>query len=290
MCNIYPYVRLAMHDVIDKKWIVSRSIWDYEIIYIADVTMAGCVGNDIYGEQFIRFFTDENFDVSYIKKSALSSTGYSLVTVETCGQNRICLVSGANMDYTAQDVFGLEKLLASNDVIVTQGEMRFEVVRALAGLCVKYGKKFIFNPAPARELPDEVLQAVYVLTPNETELGIIVGRKLTSRDDFVSAAKQLVARGVKNVVVTLGASGSLLVNDKETLYVSAYKVNAVDTVGAGDSFTGSLAALVDAGERLFEAVRKSAAVGALAVQKEGAIPSMPYLKDVEKFLADNRQN
>lgn len=81
-----------------------------------------------------------------------------------------------------------------------------------------------------------------------------------------------------------------MVNDKETLYVSAYKVNAVDTVGAGDSFTGSLAAFVDAGERLFEAVRKSAAVGALAVQKEGAIPSMPYLKDVEKFLADNRQN
>ncbi len=194
------------------------------------------------------------------------------------------------MDYTAQDVFGLEKLLASNDVIVTQGEMRFEVVRALAGLCVKYGKKFIFNPAPARELPDEILQAVYVLTPNETELGIIVGRKLTSRDDFVSATKQLVARGVKNVVVTLGASGSLLVNDKETLYVGAYKVNAVDTVGAGDSFTGSLAAFVDAGERLSEAVRKSAAVGALAVQKEGAIPSMPYLKDIEKFLADNRQN
>ena len=252
----------------------------------AQTTMAGCVGCDVYGDRFIDFFRREGFDVTHIKRSADKSTGCSLVTVETSGQNRICMVSGANTDFSAADVYGAEELVRGHDLIVTQGETPFEATLALAELCRKYSKKFIFNPAPARPLPDSVLQSVYVLTPNETELGVITGRNLSAADDYVAAAKELVGRGAANVVVTLGAKGALLVNGAETHFVQAYKVKAVDTVGAGDSFTGSLAAFTDLGFDLPTAMQKASAVGALAVQKEGAIPSMPYRSEVDAFLRE----
>lgn len=250
----------------------------------ADVTMVGCVGNDIFGEDFVLFFQAEGFDTSYIKKSHEMKTGCSLVTLETSGQNRICMVSGANTDYSAEELRNVERLVASADVVVTQCEMRSEIVDELAALCAKYGKKFVLNPAPARTFSDETLKSVYLITPNETELGIIVGKTLENDEDFVSAGKELLAKGVKNVIVTLGSRGSLLVNSDVVKLVPSFKVKAVDTVGAGDSFTGSLSAFIDEGIDIIRAMTMSSAVGALSVQKRGAIPSMPQRSDVELFL------
>lgn len=251
-----------------------------------DTAMLGCVGNDVYGEKFISLFKEEGFDVSTIKKSSSLPTGCSLVTVETSGQNRICMVPGANTDFYASDIYSAEHLVRGCNIAVTQGEMLFETVEALADLCTKHSKKFIFNPAPARPLPDSVLSAVYILTPNETELGIIAGRTLTSDADYISAAERLIERGVHGVAVTLGSRGALYVDEKSPLFVEAYKVSAVDTVGAGDSFTGALASFIDSGGSPAAAVKKAVAVGALAVQKEGAIPSMPYRRELEAFLKE----
>lgn len=253
----------------------------------ANVTMVGCVGDDIFGENFISFFKSEGFDVSNIKKSSLAKTGCSLVTVETNGQNRICMVAGANMDYSSEELNKIENLIERADVVVTQCEMREEVVDSLAVLCKKHNKKFILNPAPARKFSDETLSAVYVLTPNETELGIIVGKELVTDEDFVSAAKLLLKKGVRNVIVTLGSRGSLLVNEKIAKLTPSFKVKAIDTVGAGDSFTGSLSAFIDEGMDLEKAVVMSTAVGALSVQKRGAIPSMPSRAEVVSFLDAN---
>ena len=250
----------------------------------ADVVMAGCVGDDGYGADFKKLFKREGMSADYIKTSKGNTTGCSLVTVELSGQNRICMVAGSNLDYTADDVAALEQLVKNANVVVTQCEMKEEVVPALAALCKKHGVKFILNPAPARRLSDEVLSSVYVLTPNETELGIIVGKKIETDDEYVSAAKELLQKGVKNVVVTLGSNGCLLVNADTVRHIKSYKVKAVDTVGAGDSFTGSLAALIDEGYTPEAALPVCSAVGALAVLKEGAIPSMPLRKDVDKFL------
>lgn len=250
----------------------------------ADVVMAGCVGDDGYGADFKKLFKMEGMSADYIKTSKGNTTGCSLVTVELSGQNRICMVAGSNLDYTADDVAALEQLVKNANVVVTQCEMKEEVVPALAALCKKHGVKFILNPAPARRLSDEVLSSVYVLTPNETELGIIVGKKIETDDEYVSAAKELLQKGVKNVVVTLGSNGCLLVNADTVRHIKSYKVKAVDTVGAGDSFTGSLAALIDEGYTTEAALPVCSAVGALAVLKEGAIPSMPLRKEVDKFL------
>lgn len=250
----------------------------------ANVTMVGCVGDDVFGERFLNFFSEEGFDISHIKKTSAASTGCSLVTVETSGQNRICMVSGANMYYSANELRNLENLVAQADVVVTQCEMREEIVDELAVLCKKHCKKLILNPAPARKFPDETLSATYLITPNETELGIIVGQELKCDDDYISASKIVLSKGVSNVIVTLGSRGSLLVNNETIKLTPSFKVKAVDTVGAGDSFTGSLSAFLDEGMDIVNAIEMSTAVGALSVQKRGAIPSMPTRREVEAFL------
>lgn len=252
----------------------------------ADVTMAGCVGDDIYGRQFLSLFEREGMSARYIKVTEGGRTGCSLVTVESSGQNRICMVAGSNMDYTAEDAAALEPIVESSDVAVTQHEMRVEVVEKLAELCKAHGTKLILNPAPARVVSDKVLSSVYVLTPNETELGILVGKTLKSEAEYIAACKQLLAKGVRHVVVTLGSAGCLLVNSDTVKHIDGFKVKAVDTVGAGDSFTGALAALIDEGADIEDALRVCCGVGALAVQKEGAIPSMPYRADVDAFIKD----
>lgn len=254
----------------------------------SETYMIGAVGNDAFGKDFIKLLTEEGFDPNDVVISNKNATGVSLVTVETNGQNRICMVPGANMDYELENIEkALEKIKNAN-VIVTQCEMQYSIVKKLAQLCQIYNKKFILNPAPARKISSDILKNTYVITPNETELGVIIERELVTIDDYISGAKELLKKGVKNVVVTLGSKGSLLVTENKEILIPAFKVKAIDTVGAGDSFTGSLAALIDQGYEIEEALKISTAVSALEVQKKGAIPAIPYLKDVMKFLKEQK--
>ena len=251
----------------------------------SETLMVGAVGKDNFGNMFYECLAQEGFDTSVVV-SKDNSTGTSLVTVEESGQNRICMVPGANFDYTVEDLLKIEDRIANSDIIVTQCEMQYEIVVELAKLAKKHGKKFILNPAPARHLDDEVLNGVYLITPNETELGIIIDRELVTLEDYIEGAKVLLAKGVQNVIVTLGTVGSLLVNNEGHKLVPAFKVKAIDTVGAGDSFTGSLSAMLDQGRSLLDAMQIATAVAALEVQKCGAIPAMPYRNDVFEFLKE----
>ena len=249
-------------------------------------TMVGCVGNDGFGKQFFETLEAEGFDSSVVKVSQNNSTGVSLVTVEHSGQNRICMTPGANLDYYIEDLDKLEELVKESDIIVTQLEMRYDIALHLAKLAKKHGKKFILNPAPAREIDDEVISSCYIMTPNETELGIIINRKIETMDEYIEGAKVLLEKGCQNVIVTLGTVGSLLVNKDGHKLVPAFKVKAVDTVGAGDSFTGSLSAMLDQGREMLDAMQIATAVAALEVQRKGAIPAMPYREEVFKFLEE----
>lgn len=249
-------------------------------------TMVGCVGNDGFGKEFFDTLEAEGFDTSVVKVSNAHSTGVSLVTVEHSGQNRICMTPGANLDYLPEDLDELEDLIKNSDIIVTQLEMRYDVAAYLAKLAKKHGKKFILNPAPAAPIDDETLDGVYCITPNETELGIIINRKIETMEEYIDGAKVLLDKGCQNVIVTLGTIGSLLVNKDGHTLVPAFKVKAIDTVGAGDSFTGSLSAMLDQGRSLTDAMQIATAVAALEVQKSGAIPAMPFKEDVYKFLEE----
>jgi len=162
--------------------------------------------------------------------------------------------------------------------------MKYEIAAQLARLAKKHNKKMILNPAPAVLLDDEIVNGLYCITPNETELGIIINQKIETMEDYIKGAKVLLEKGCQNVIVTLGKSGSLLVNKEGTTLVPAYVVKAIDTVGAGDSFTGSLSAMIDQGKSLKEAMEIATAVAALEVQKSGAIPAMPYKEEVINFI------
>lgn len=249
-------------------------------------TMVGCVGSDGFGKQFFETLEAEGFDTSVVKVSPNNSTGVSLVTVEHSGQNRICMTPGANLDYYVEDLDKLEDLIKESDIIVTQLEMRYDIAAHLAKLAKKHGKKFILNPAPAAPIDDETLNGVYCITPNETELGIIINRKIETMEEYIEGAKVLLEKGCQNVIVTLGTVGSLLVNKDGHTLIPAFKVKAIDTVGAGDSFTGSLSAMLDQGRELPEAMQIATAVAALEVQCKGAIPAMPYRENVFKFLEE----
>jgi ribokinase len=196
------------------------------------------------------------------------------------------MTPGANLDYYIEDLDQLEELVKASDIIVTQLEMRYDVAAHLAKLAKKHGKRFILNPAPAAPIDDEVVSSCYIMTPNETELGIIINRKIETMEEYIEGAKVLLEKGCKNVIVTLGTIGSLLVNENGHTLIPAFKVKAIDTVGAGDSFTGSLSAMLDQGRSLTDAMQIATAVAALEVQTKGAIPAMPYQKDVYKFLEE----
>lgn len=247
-------------------------------------TMVGCVGNDGFGKQFKETLENEGFDISYLKTTDKHSTGVSLVTVEHSGQNRICMTPGANLDYTVNDLLEIEELIANSDVIVTQFEMQYEIAQELVRLAKKHNKKMILNPAPARSIDDETLNGLYCITPNETELGIIIDRKIETMEEYIEGAKVLLEKGCLNVIVTLGTKGSLLVNKDGAKLIPAFVVKAIDTVGAGDSFTGSLSAMIDQGKSLLDAMQIATAVAALEVQRNGAIPAMPYKEEVYEFL------
>lgn len=250
-------------------------------------TMVGAVGNDGFGKQFFETLEKEGFNTKYVKVSDKNSTGVSLVTVEHSGQNRICMTPGANLDYMPEDLLEIEELIKESDIVVTQLEMRYDIASTLARLAKKHGKRFILNPAPAAPIDDETLDGVYCITPNETELGVIINRKIETMEEYIEGAKVLLNKGCQNVIVTLGTIGSLLVNKEGHTLVPAFKVKAIDTVGAGDSFTGSLSAMLDQGKELKEAMQVATAVAALEVQRNGAIPAMPYKEEVCQFLKDN---
>lgn len=245
--------------------------------------MAGAVGNDNFGEKYLQTLKEEGFDTKYIKV-VNNSTGTALIITEESGQNRICIVAGANHDYSVNDLKQIENVIKNSNVVVAQLEIKYDVVKELSNICAKHNVKFILNPAPARELDDELLKNVYLLTPNETELGIIVHKKITNLEEYINGAKDLLNKGVQNVIVTLGTNGSLLVNKDGYELVPACKVKAIDTVGAGDSFTGALASQIDQGKSLLEAMRVATFVAALEVQRKGAIPAMPYKEEVDNFI------
>ncbi len=249
-----------------------------------EVTMCGMLGNDDFGAQFETLFRQEHMDLSYIKKTDCS-TGIGSITLDDSGQNRIVIIPGANLEYKVDDLLEAEVLFAKANVVLTQLELQLSVIEKTAELAKKYNKIFILNPAPMQELSDEILCKVDYLTPNETELQALSGKELCNTlPEQIQACESLLAKGVKNVIVTLGDKGCLHVNDNIHQLYPTYKVKVIDTVAAGDAFNGALAHCLDKFMPIDEAIKYANAVGAISVQKRGAIPSLPSAEEVAEFL------
>jgi len=250
----------------------------------ANVSFVAKIGKDAFGEMALGLYRDEGIDVSHVTQTANAPTGVGFIIVEAAnGHNCITIDPGANEFLTAADISQCDAAFNSPQVVLTQLEI--PVVAAEAALLRGRGcgAMTILNPAPVRPLPSSVLQMVDVLTPNEVEARVLTGRRPDAPSEPEAVARELIRTGIKRVVMTLGEKGALIVGASSSTHIPAVRVSALDTTGAGDAFNAGLAVALASGANLEAAVQFAVATGALAVTKEGVIPSLPHREKVLLF-------
>ena len=255
----------------------------------ARVGMLARVGDDTFGRQVSQALHHEEIEQAHVIVDDTAGTGTATILVEhNSGDNVIIVVPGANGSLSASDVDAAGRLLAGARVVLLQLEIPIETVVRAAELARAAGATVLLTPAPARELPDRLLALVDVLLPNQTELATLLGdehERSSGRPEPVAGARRLLDRGCGAVLLTLGEQGAMLVTPEGEQAIQPFRVSAVDTVAAGDAFAGTLAALLAEDELLDKAAHWAAAAGALAVTREGALPSLPRRAEVEQLIA-----
>ncbi len=235
----------------------------------SEVLMVGCVGDDAFGEAALANFRARGINYGHVRVVTGVASGVAPIFVEPNGENRILIVRGANDALAPADILAAEDDVALCNVLVVQLEVPLPTVYAAVELGVRRGLRVVLNPAPAAALDPAVLRAVDVLVPNQTELAFLADMPVTTRDDAVRAARELVARGTACVIVTLGADGALLVDAHAVYHVAGVIVDAVDTTGAGDAFVGSFVDALAGGKDIRAAIDVAVPYAADSVTRRG---------------------
>lgn len=251
----------------------------------AQVRMIGRVGRDVFGEGALRNYREQGVDPTFVLVDAEQPSGTAAIVVDDSARNCIIVVPGANGRLTPEDVRAATPAIAAADVVLAQLEVPVEATGEALRISRTTGVRTVLNPAPAVDLPDELLRLTDLCIPNEIEIERLTGRPAATVGQAEAAARVLLARGCGMVIVTLGAAGALIVSPETAEHVAAVAVEAVDTTGAGDAFIGSLAVSLAAGGSLRDAVRRANAVAALSVQRLGTQTSFPLRAEVEVFLS-----
>ena len=253
-----------------------------------NVSMIGKVGEDGFGQTLINSLKNDKVDTTYIQ-TAKGATGVALITVDKNAQNSIVVSPGANFEVKEDDIDNNIEAIKNSDIVVLQLETPLNTIKYALNKAKELNKYTILNPAPAVKLDDEIIKNVDLLTPNETELEIISGVSIETEEDIQKAAQIMIEKGVKELIVTLGSKGSLYINKEKSMFKKAYKVEAVDTTAAGDSYTGALAVALSQDKNIEDAMDFASKVGALSVLKEGAQSSLPTLEDVKNFRGEENE-
>jgi len=255
---------------------------------LSQVTLIAAVGDDGFGRENLAHLGREKIDLAYVSVTPQVSSGVALIIVDQHAENMIAVASGANALLLPADVTSIpEGVFRSAHVFLTCLEIPLDT--AMSGLkrAKEAGLLTILNPAPASgALPSEMLKYVDVITPNESEASRLTGIDVCDKASAERAARILRQQGIKNVVVTLGSQGCLLVDDLDrTKAFPAFHVNAVDTTGAGDAFNGVLASALADGLPWDQAIRWAMCAAAISVTRPGAQSSLPERHEVESMLA-----
>ena len=248
-----------------------------------NVAMIGKVGQDNLGNKLIQSMNNDGVDTSFIKSEKDIPTGVALITVDRSGENSIVVAPGANYEIEKKDIDKAKKLIEYSKIVITQLEIPIEIVKYTLSKAKENGKYTILNPAPAQVLDRDIIKNIDLLTPNETELEILSGISIRNEEDIRKAAQKLIDLGIKELIITLGDSGCIYVNKNTFKKYDAYKVVPVDTTGAGDSFNAAIAVGLSHEKDINEIIDFALKVGALAVTKEGAQSSLPYIDEVLDF-------
>ena len=248
----------------------------------AEVAFIGRVGADVFANIAYELWDGEGINYQHVGRDAEYATGVAPILVDSSGENMIVVVLGANSRVQKSDIDAAREVIAAADVLIAQLEINLDMVAYALETAKELGVRTILNPAPAAALPPETLALADYLTPNETELETLAGDDAT---DVEAAARGLLTRPDQIALVTLGAQGAQIVAPGLSKVVPSYKVEAVDTTGAGDAFNGALAVALAEGMALEEALSFANAAAALSVTKPGAAPSTPYRADVDALRA-----
>ncbi|MFD3450973.1 ribokinase [Streptomyces sp. NPDC058691] len=238
------------------------------------------VGDDAHGRLLTGSLRSAGVDTSGILIGD-TPTGVALITVDPSGDNSIVVSPGANGRLGTADVAGAHELLAAAPVVSLQLEIPAATVAAVVAAAAEAGTRVVLNPSPPAALPTKVLEGCDPLVVNEHEARFLLGEDAGATPE--EWARALLALGPRSVVVTLGAGGALAATADGAVHVPSVRVEAVDTTGAGDAFTGALAWRLGAGDDLETAVRFAVRVGAVAVTKAGAQESFPTLDETEQL-------
>jgi ribokinase len=246
----------------------------------AEVTMVCKLGRDVFGEGTLENFRAHGVDTTHVTFTEDAFSGVAPIAVDPDGRNAIIIVTGANDLLSLDDLERARPAIAAADVVVCQLELPVETTLSALRIAREEGVRTIFNPAPARDdLPDELFRLSDVICPNEPETELLTGMPAGE-----GAARELLARGVGAVALTLGDQGYLLIEGDSVTEVPVEPVRAVDTTGAGDAFVGALATFLAAGRSPVDAAERSNAVAALSVQGRGTQTSFPSADDLPAAL------
>jgi len=250
----------------------------------ADIAFIACVGDDDTGRRVCTQLASDKIDITPVATIADESTGVALIFVNAEGENVIGISAGANSALTPERVNAQHDLIAQASALLMQLESPVESVLAAAKIAKQNNTSVILNPAPARTLSDELLGLVDIITPNETEAEKLTGVKVESDDDAAQAAQRLHDKGINTVIITLGSRGVWASRDGKGQRIPGFKVEAVDTIAAGDTFNGALVTALLEGKALSDAIRFAHAAAAIAVTRRGAQPSVPWRHEIDAFL------
>ena len=250
--------------------------------------MIGMVGKDSQGEKLIQNLNKYGIISDNVIKSD-ELTGRAIITVDKKGDNNIIVIPGSNFKITKEHIQAKQDVIASSDVVILQNEIPSETVEFSLLKAKELGKITIFNPAPARKLSGEVFKNTDYLILNETEMEEIFEIKFNDEEYTEKISIKKKEYGIKNIILTLGDKGSILFSEDNNIRkYDVYKVKAVDTTAAGDSFIGAFTMKICEIGNPDEAIKYATAVSAIVVTRQGAQDSIPTREEIEKFIEENK--
>ena len=257
---------------------VAAARYGNRVVFVAKT------GDDLFGKQVREQLKIDGIITDYVFIDKEHPSGVALITIDKDAENCIVVASGANMYLSTDDIDQAADEICSADVVLMQLESPVETVAYAARMAAQEGVPVILNPAPApiEPLSTELMQNLYLITPNRSEASLISGIEVTDMESAQRAAKAIHAMGPRNVIITLGSEGSLIYDGETFMQIEALKVKAVDTTAAGDTYNGVLASVIAEGKSLIEAASEASIAGAISVTRMGAQPAAPTREEINE--------
>ena len=245
------------------------------------VTFVGKIGDDIFGKQAVQQLEDEGINVDFVAVDHGNPSGVAMITVDRKGENSIVVAPGSNGTLSPEDFNKALPELTDAEFVLMQLEIPIPTVEYIARIAAQKQKKVILNPAPAAALSDELLQNLYIITPNETEAELLTQIKVSDEQSALKAAEALRKKGVEIVIITMGAAGAFLLKNGESELIKAPTVEAHDTTAAGDTFNGALVVALSEGKTIQESITFANKAAAISVTRIGAQSSIPFRNEIK---------